>query len=109
MEKERRQERRKEGCRWRGAGGLVGLRDTQGNLLGKTLSCILKEEKMWSGEQGGKPSRRGYSRSKGLKERPGQGLEEQGGLEQAEKREEGKSEGSPVPNGEFRQVKGNRV
>lgn len=62
--------------------------------LGETFweglsSWILKEEKMWGGEQGGGHSKRGCNRSRGREERPGQDLKRQGGFEQAEKRKEG--------------------
>lgn len=56
----------------------------------------LKVVKMWSREGRGRALHRDCSRSESLEGRPGQGLEGQGGPEQAEKSEESTPEGSQV-------------
>ena len=87
---------------------LGELRNAQGYLLG-SLSQIFKVVKMWSWEERGGPFGRDCSRSKGLEERPGQGLEGQGGTEQAEKKKKDTSERRPVPRGVFHHVNRNQV
>lgn len=80
---------------------LGKLRDAQGNLLGRTPSWILKNEKIWSREQGGGHSRRGCSRDRGLERDLGKALKDKEGLNRLRRERKAHQRGAQHPMGNY--------